>query len=348
MRMMLLAAAAFVVTQVSPPPAQIRAAGTRNAVTGRVPDRRPAGPAVVTLLERDVIHGNSRVHLANAQLHVPTDANGGYAIQDAPIGEYFVVAIPHNAFRTADGPLNRAGFGVTYYPSAPSADAAMPITINVREAQTANIVMRPASLATVSGTVLNSKGEPAADERLHIAHGDRLFGIDSAVVSLRHDGTFTLPPLPPGTYFLQYRENGWPPPRDVPQLISAATVVIGGDGHDLAGVKVVPLHMVHGAGRVIVDPSSREQLHAADFHVAVMPVVSDGNPGPQRAGALRDDLSFELDAWPAKVWMRVMPEDAGWQITRVRYRGADVTDTGIDFKEGEPVSGIEIELVRRR
>jgi hypothetical protein len=40
----------------------------------------------------------------------------------------------------------------------------------------------------------------------------------------------------------------------------------------------------------------------------------------------------------------MLPENGPWRVLRVRYRGADITDSGIDFKEGETVTGIEIEF----
>jgi hypothetical protein len=326
----------------SPPATSLPA----NSITGRITsaDGKPVAGAVVTLLERSNRHGQSVVQLVDVRGFTSTDADGRYTLLQLPLGEFYVMAIPHNPLRAAGGGPNRAGVGRTYYPSAADADSAMTVTVNVRQAVTADITMRAAPLAIISGVVLDSKGQPPGGERLHVAHGDHLFGLDGIVATLRPDGSFLLPPMPPGTYFLQYRENGWPPPRDQPQLISAATVVL--DGRDQT-VKVVPLHMVHGSGRVIVDPAERASFTPADFHVAVYPIVSDGNPGPQRTNPLKDDLSFDLDAWPARVWMRLLPEDAGWQIRRVRYKGADVTDSGIDFREDHPVAGIEIEIGRR-
>jgi hypothetical protein len=44
----------------------------------------------------------------------------------------------------------------------------------------------------------------------------------------------------------------------------------------------------------------------------------------------------------------MLTEMPGWRIKAVRYKGADVTDTGIDFKAGEEISGIEIELTLNR
>jgi hypothetical protein len=157
----------------------------------------------------------------------------------------------------------------------------------------------------------------------------------------RPDGTLALGGFPPGTYYLQFREGPWPGPRDEVPLVSAATVVV--DGQDVTGVRVVPIHPVRAEGRLVVNAADRSQL-PADLTVGVL---QEGNAGPLSYGKVQPDLSFAFDAWPLRGRVRVLPENGPWRILHVRYRGADVTDTGIDFKEGEHVTGVEIEVARR-
>src|SRR5262245_50323375 len=217
--------------------------------------------------------------------------------------------------------------------------------VNVRDAQTADIRLIAAPLSVVSGTVFNSKDAPVPSATLHLAHGDYLFGIDNSSAVVRPDGTFAFGGMAPGTYFLQYRESAWPPPRDETPVVSMATVVV--DRGDVTGVRVVPIRTVPVEGRLIVADADRASL-PSDLIVSVAPVDWQGNPGPHRPGRLNADLTFSLDTWPRPGLIRVLPENAGWTIKSVRYRGADVTDTGIDFKEGTRVTGIEVELVRGR
>jgi hypothetical protein len=107
-----------------------------------------------------------------------------------------VAAIPHNPQRAADGRANRAGYRITYHPSAPDAEHAMPVMVNVRARQTADIIPLPAALATISGVVLDSKGSPVSQANVHIAHGDHLFGINRAAGPARSDGTFSFAGFP--------------------------------------------------------------------------------------------------------------------------------------------------------
>jgi hypothetical protein len=336
----LISAAVAISIQAAPTAAPGRA-GLPNAIIGRVtgPDGKPVAGAVVTLLYRDEQHGRPQVHLASGQLQIVTDADGRYAIEQIRVGEFFVAAIPHNVARAADGRPNPAGSRITFYPSAAAIEQAMPVVVNTREPQTANIRMIAAPLSMVSGTVFDSKHAPVANATLHIAHGDHLFGIDNAQARARPDGTFTFAGIPPGTYHLQFRESAWPPPRGEMPVLSMATVVV--DGRDVSGVRVDPLRAVHVEGRVIVDAAHRAQL-PADLTVGALP--TEGVGAPTRYGTLTPDLSFAFETWPGHTWIRMLPENGPWRVLRVRYRGADITDSGIDFKEGETVTGIEIEF----
>ena len=281
--------------------------------------------------------------MVSVQLHVATDADGRYTIEQVRLGKFFVVAIPHNPPRGADGGPNRSGYRTTFYPSAATIDEAMPVVVNTREPQTADIRMIAAPLATVSGAVFDSKHAPVPNATLHIAHGDRLFGMDNAQARVRPDGTFTFAGIPPGTYYLQFRETAWTRPLVETPTVSMATVVV--DGHDIAGVRVDPIHTVHVEGRLIVDDGARLQLPAG-LTVDVLPIDGIGVP-IRSAHTMNPDLSFAFDTWPGHSRLRVLPENGAWRIQHVRYHGADVTDAGIDFKEGEPVTGIEIEFGRR-
>jgi hypothetical protein len=69
------------------------------------------------------------------------------------------------------------------------------------------------------------------------------------------------------------------------------------------------------------------------------------NRAPNRPGTLRDDLTFEFRTWPAFGYVRVFPESE-WIVERVRLNGVDVTNTGIDFRAGRDITGLEIDLIK--
>jgi len=327
--------------------ASLHAAGTRNAITGQVVDKagKPVAGAVVTIVEKGTTAlGAARFHPLDVRVHSVTNEQGAYHLDNLPLGECYVVAIPHNAV-TVDGRVNRSGFETTYYPSAHRAADAMPVSVNIREASIANITMIPAALSVVSGSVIGQNGQPVHGGSLQIAHGDNLYGIDSMAMRLRPDGSFLLPALPPGHYFLQFHESAWPPPHGEIPLISYQPITV--DGSDLAGVRVAPMHMVHVSGKVIVAAEDRASLQPSQVQIGTNPFDADGNPGPARPGVVKDDLTFDFAVWPRRQSIRLLSDDNAWTLGSVHRGGVDITNQPIDFKEGQDVSGIEITLVRR-
>jgi hypothetical protein len=322
---------------------------TRNAISGRVtdPSGAPAAGVLVTLVVRERRDGIVRFHPASARARFITDENGRYRIDQVTPGEYFVVAIPRNKAQGSDGKPNRSGVRNTYHPSALAATDAKPVMVNIREPQIADITLQPARLAVMTGTVFTSAGTPANGGRLQLSLGDGLFGIGGAAIALTPNGRFAVAGVAPGTYYLRYSEGPWPaPPTEEAPLVCGATVTIR-EG-DATNIRVMPIRMVQATGRVVIDAKQREQFDPARFTVGASPLNWEGNPGPQRPGRLRDDLTFEFKTWPGQGLVRVQPEGGAWILKSVRYRGADVTRTGIDFQPGEAISGIEIELARLR
>ena len=61
-------------------------------------------------------------------------------------------------------------------------------------------------------------------------------------------------------------------------------------------------------------------------------------------GRVNDDFTFEMKVQTGQQLIRLSPVFQGATLKAVRLNGTDVTDTGIDFRPNEDVSGVEIEL----
>jgi hypothetical protein len=282
----------------------------------------------------------------SAQLHTTTNDRGEYRLEGLGLGEFYVIALPHNQLLNQAGQASRAGYANTFYPGADSIAGAKPVIVKPGVATMANITLGPTRLSVVSGTVIAESGKPAGNVRLGFVHGDGLFGLDGRGTVTRPDGTFTIPGLQPGTYHLRYIASAWPPPKGEIPLVSGATVHIA--GLDIPGVRVVPIHMVRATGRVIVSAADRAAFKPGDMTVSAAPVDFDGNPGPQRSGVVSSDLTFEFRTWPSVGKLRFYFASPGWAVESVRRGGVDITDKPITFTEGKVVSGIEIVVRRQR
>jgi hypothetical protein len=323
-----------------------RASGGPNAITGRVldPSGKPVPDIFVTALA-PIPSGGRPFSFVSARLHTITNERGEFRLEGLYLGQFYVVALPHNPVRGANNQLNRSGFGKTFFPNASNLSDAKMVTVTTSAVATTDITLVPADLSVISGTVIGSRGQPVPGGLVGIAHGDGLFGLDTRGVSIRPDGTFTAPALPPGTYFLKFYEGAWPPPRDVIPRVSGTKVIVA--GADVTGVRVVPIAMVLARGRLVVSPADRPSLEPSTIQIAASPINFDGNPGPQRPGIVRDDLTFEFRTWPSAGRIRVTFQGREWPITAIRLNGVDVTDKPIDFIEGKELSGLEVELVKR-
>lgn len=322
-------------------------AAWNGVITGRVLDasNQPVADVLVVPLWETPSRTGKTVHPVDVRRDSITNANGEYRIDQLPPDSIYLVALPHNVPRNQpiarDGESYRFGNGITYYPSATRVAEAKRIDVGDKPVTARDIVLVSAHLAQVTGTVIGSDGQPAHGGRLGVAHGDHLFGVDSIVVPIRSDGTFVVIGVPPGTYYFEFREGQWPPPRGVIPKVSGTKVTVF-DG-DVTRVRVMPIEMVKVTGRLILDSSQRSLL-SSGITISGAPTDWDGNPGPQQVGTVRDDLTFEFRTWPGPGYIRVSVGRQEWTTRAVRLNGVALGDRDIDFQAGREISGLEVEL----
>jgi hypothetical protein len=324
---------------------QGRAAPTEVAITGRVidPSGTPVAGTFVTALQKGGV-SDRPFDFVSARIGSLTNDKGEFRLGGLYAGEFYLVALPHNPPVDAAGRPNRTGFGNTFYPGVRAFADAKVIVVRPGIPASADITLLTAALFTTSGVVLDSSGRRVSGGTLGIAHGDGLFGLDSRAVRINARGTFGIAGLQPGTYFLQFRESPWPPPRGTIPKVSQAKVVIG--DADVPNVRVAPLTLVRATGRLVVEAADRASLDPASISVGAFPTPIDGNPGPSRYGTVARDLTFEFGAWPMPARIRVMIESPGWVVKAVRHNGADITGRPIDFVQGKDVTGLEVVVTR--
>jgi len=345
----LVAAIVLVVTSAGGLAATQGRSGSARAgvIAGRVVDasNQPVPDVlVVPLWEIPSRHGKT-IRPFDVRAGSTTNANGEFRVERLFAGSYYLVALPRNVPWGQPLPINsdayRFGYAITYYPSATRLADAKRIDVGDKPVTASAITMASAHLAQITGVAIASNGQPAHGGRLGVAHGDHLFGVDSIAVPIRPDGSFVIVGVPPGTYHLHLREGQWPPPRDVIPKVSVAKVTVA-DG-DVRRVRVMPVEMVKATGRVVLDANQRSLL-ASGIRISSSPTDSDGNPGPQRGGMVRDDLTFEFRTWPGPGYVRVFVGRQEWTTKAVRLNGVSIGDRDIDFQSGREISGLEVEL----
>jgi hypothetical protein len=62
---------------------------------------------------------------------------------------------------------------------------------------------------------------------------------------------------------------------------------------------------------------------------------------------VRDDWTFDVPGLFDRRRLRINAPPPGWYVKAVTYEGNDVTDTGIDFTQGQKISNVQIVLTQR-
>jgi len=204
-----------------------------------------------------------------------------------------------------------------------------------------NMALMPARTARVTGTAVDSQGRPMMGMVMVVPLGDSMIMMFGSPGQIKADGSFAIGGLAPGSYRLQTM-NG---PGDTESGFTEVSI----NGDDINGIRLVGAKPSTASGRIIVDAAAAPALKPSLLRVMAQPAVFDGMMmGPPAPPAqVNDDLTFELKSRPGKMRLAFGGTAVGWSIRAVRYRGVDVTDSGIDFKPNEDIADVEIEITNR-
>jgi len=340
-----------------------------GVITGRVSDEfgDPAPNVRVTLLRQVYTQGQRRMNQVGS---ASTNDIGEYRIFGLQPGQYMVSAsapppvavgpqvpagIPINVFGPAanvavEGDEGRAGYAPTYYPG--TTDAASAAKVKVVANQTVSqidITLQPTRLATISGTVVDSQGQPFTRGGITIQERSNVGIVVGAAGNIQQDGMFVLHNVPPGQYVLRATKPPAGPPSGgppAPPEFSIAEVSVSGG--DLSDVRLVPPRRVTLKGQLIFDDPTAAQAAASGMtRVSAQPAnptdaIFGGAAGPPPVVA--SDLTFAITTIAGQVVLRALGTRG--QLKAVRVNGQDVTDTGLDATRD--VSGITIEFTSRQ
>jgi Carboxypeptidase regulatory-like domain len=224
-------------------------------------------------------------------------------------------------------------------------------------------------LVKITGVAVGSDGKPMAGSMVMLmpAMKDALQFMPGGTTRTNKDGQFTLNGVTPGEYSLQVQSMGAmfqaagnamafafstsdsgppgaaPPPQEREFAIATVTVA----GEDISGLVVVGTRGAKASGTIGYEGGVKPE-GTAGIRVTAPSADIDNNPMPTFGGAnVKDTGAFEVDSLIGTRVFRVMNLPKGWVLKRVRLNGEDVTDKGLEFKPGEDVTGIDIELTNK-
>jgi protocatechuate 3,4-dioxygenase beta subunit len=357
-----------------------------SVISGRLVDEfgDPMSEAMVMAMRS--VWGGGRRRLQPTGRSATTNDLGQFRIYGLSPGDYYVSATMRGgpaemiAMEMAmssmmgggasGGPVGsnpNSGYAPTYFPGTSNGAEAQKITVaSGQEAGNTDFALLPVRLAKVTGIVLSSEGKPV-EGALITAQPKNMDGAGMMAGGTgRSDknGAFTIPSVAPGDYVLQSRSlqitmsgggdnmvfsarvGGGPDGGGSDAEVGSLPIVVTGE--DLANVVLVTAKGATASGKLTFEGGTAPN---GITNIRVMPVAADGDGGPQmvfgNANSVKADGSFEVKGLLGARLLRLMNVPAGWVPKSVRVNGTDITDTGMEFKPGEAVTGVEIVLTSR-
>jgi protocatechuate 3,4-dioxygenase beta subunit len=322
-----------------------------SVITGRLYDEfgEPISGARVSAMRNRFMGGVRRLMPFGGGSTDTTDDIGQFRLHGLSPGDYYISA-SSGTMVSLDRSEDRTGYAVTYYPGTPVLSEAQKVTVaQAQETQGITFSMSPTRVATISGTVTSSTGKPLANSMVMLVNPNMTGGTPLAKSSMtRADGGFTLSNVEPGDYVLQSQMMDLAAvaatgSTAAASITESASMPLTVQGRDITGLSLVTGATSTARGTITLVGGAAGALPGS-----VMLAAAPPTPMVMTfAGQVRinDDWTFEATGLTGRRLFRGLGP-GGWILKSVTLNGNDVTDTGIEFRPGEDVSGIEIELAK--
>ena len=314
-----------------------------GAVEGIVTDEfgDPAPGITVQLAQPMMVAGVRRLMPAAGNPPQPSDDRGHYRVPNVPPGEYYVLALS-GAFSQ---PETLAGFAPTFFPGTALPGQARAVRVTAgQDLLDVNFALSPAPLRTVTLRAADPAGAPQSAMLLLAAmSGGDVKAMITARGQTAPDGTFSFRNVPQGTYLLQgfgRPENGSGSVGSSP--FGSQVVDVQQDASDVRLVirssPTMRGHILFEGDATQLKPSA-VRLQGAPVEFLTSPLIGGGPPRM----TVNDDWTFEVrDLFGLRV-IRASVGAPGWYVKRVTLKGEDVTNTPIDFRNGD-VNDVDVTL----
>lgn len=330
-------------------------------------DGEPMPGVSVRVMRYQYLQGERRlVPAGNAQ----TDDKGQYRVWGLMPGDYYVNAVARNFNFGGGGFAGRGGFAgggrvqaggfgrggppagapaaddeesmayaPTYYPGVPSVGDAKPISVGLsQEVLDVTFNMQLVRAARISGSVTNPDGSEVTSGNISLASegmpGRAQIGVNYGS-RIDWDGSFSIANVPPGRYIMRARGTD----SETPQFAAQPLTV---NGQDIEDVRVILTPGASLTGTVTLLPGSSPAPDITNIRITA-PALDQESFGPQAQARVEKDGKFTLSGVAAGSHLiRPSGNTRGWVLKSVTVGARDVTDTPIQLRSGESVSGLSI------
>jgi hypothetical protein len=353
-----------------------------SVLAGRIVDEFGEALAEAEVSAMRMQYQNGKRRLVPSGRVAQTNDLGQFRIYGLPPGEYYVSATLRNMSSMvidmltggAGGPTGsnqNSGYASTYYPGTPNPGEAQRVSLAVgQELASVDIQLQPVRLAKITGSAVGSDGKPMSGAMVMLmpAMKDALQLMPGGTTRTNAEGQFTLNGVTPGEYSLQVqstngsfmttaggnamtfafstsdRSGG----AQTPQLEREfATATLSVTGEDINGMVVVGTRGAKASGTIAFDGGATPE-GITNIRVTAPSADADSNPLQMLGGSsVKESGAFDVEGLMGTRIFRLGNVPKGWFLKRVTFNGEDVTDKGVEFKPGEDVRGLAIELTNR-
>ena len=315
-------------------------------ITGRVMDENGEPLARVQVYTLGYPPGVARGQRSSAGMS--TDDLGQFRLWGLSAGEYVVVADARmNSFVPPNAPPeteeDRVGYVTTYYPGTVDEVSALRLRVKGgEETQGIDIRVGQARMYHVSGSVVDSKGNPIAGGNGQLMRRGASIGASMPLFATTDaKGQFQVRNVPPGDYRFIFR----PPQANVVPFsddrnrepVEMASVPISIGSTDIDNLLVMTSLGVTISGHVVFEqgPPTTSPNPMRVMALALNPEDSAGIPSPTPA-TIGDDGAFTLKGLMGEYGLRVSVPNQ--YVKSVTVNGQDVTDVPREFKSSDRVA----------
>jgi hypothetical protein len=312
-------------------------------ITGHLTDEVGDAVAGATVFAMRSEYWMGRRQLVPSGPPARTDDTGQYRVIGLAPGTYFLRATTRETWTvTHSGKKDVMSFVPTFYPGTPDLKGAQRIAVGIGEhINDIDFPLVPGRTVEVSGTAFDSHGQPLANvmlaqDTLGPTGGTTGSGGNSAVAA---DGTFTIRNVAPGEYNLIAAGSG--------EVVRSPIVV--------AGANIDNVALIASAGWSATGMVETESGAPPDFPRERVRISVGGPSGfigmhmqgePAYRQDVNDDWTFSVSGIVGEAKFRVTLPD-GWMVRSILHNGREVTDTSLEMKSGETLSGVQVIVTDR-
>jgi hypothetical protein len=270
-----------------------------------------------------------------------TDDRGAFRVFGLVPGRYRICADLDTDFME-----RTEAFVRTCYPSTAVEDESPAVTLAAGENSEIEIRMLRTRVFTLSGTIVDVSGAPAARAFVTFsrilkdgAGGGRGWQIDET-------GRFTVGGLPPGDYGIYASIGGSSYGEDDRREPKAGYVSVALTS-DVENMVIPMTRPAKVAGRVAFEDSPpRQPLSLRVTPVDALPVYGM-NRLRRGTASVREDLTFVLEDLYGQQFLNVEGLGSEWVVKSIRHRNEDITGLPVEYKSTSDPNDLQIVLTSR-